>query len=203
MTVKMTYIINGIILVGGLVFYLTSCNTKSTANDNQTMTDLDKTKVKVHQTDDNAFEGLRNMAFSATPEQLGLSLPTDKTVVYGVVMDWEMGGATATTVSYQTGDASLYLSSGGGVIGGGQYQSVNIAAKKFVSLAQTFLEKTAKTEKTHLPTTGEVKFYLLTNKGVFVGQETIKNFENNSSAWLKLFEEGNNVLTELRKTSNK
>jgi len=202
-TMKMTYIIIGIILAGGLVFYLTSCGNKSIANDNQTMTDQDTTKTKVHQTKDNAFEGLRNMAFSATPEQLGLSLPTDKTVVYAVIMDWEMGGATATIVSYQTGDASLYLSSGGGVIGGGQHQNVNSVAKQFVSLAQTFLDKTTKTETTPLPATDEVKFYLLTNKGVFVGQEIMKNFENNSSTWLKLFEEGNNVLTELRKTSEK
>ena len=143
------------------------------------------------------------MAFSATPEQLGLSLPTEKTIVYGVIMDWEMGGATATTVSYQTGDASLYLSTGGGVIGGGQHQNVNSAAKQFVSLAQTFLDKTTKTETTTLPSTDEVKFYLLTNKGVFVGQERIKNFENNSSDWLKLFEEGNNVLTQLRLTTEK
>lgn len=155
------------------------------------------------ETTENAFEGLRDMAFSATPEQLGLSLPTNKTVVYGVIMDWEMGGATATTVSYQTGDASLYLSSGGGIIGGGQHQSVNSAAKQFVNLAQTFLDKTVKTETTPLPSTDDVRFYLLTNNGTFVGQETIKNFENNSSSWQKLFEEGNNVLTELRKTSEK
>lgn len=202
-TMKMTYIIIGIILAVGLVFYLTSCGNKSTAKDKQSFAEQDTPKPKVHQTKENAFEGLRNMAFTATPEQLGLSLPTDKTVVYGVVMDWEMGGATATTVSYQTGDASLYLSSGGGVIGGGQHQNVNSAAKQFVTLAQTFLDKTAKTETTPLPATDEVKFYLLTNKGVFVGQETMKNFENNSSSWLKLFEEGNNVLTELRMTSEK
>lgn len=155
------------------------------------------------ETTKNSFEGLRNMAFSATPEQLGLSLPTDKTVVYGVVMDWEMGGATATTVSYETGDASLYLSSGGGVIGGGQHQNVNNAAKQFVILAQTFLDKTAKTETTPLPSADEIRFYLLTNKGIFVGKDQMKNFENNSSSWLKLFDEGNNVLTELRKTSKK
>jgi len=199
----MTYIIIGIILAGGLVFYLTSCRNKSTANDKQAIADQDTTKPKVHQTKENAFEGLRNMAFSATPEQLGLSLSTDKTVVYGVIMDWEMGGSTASTVAYQTGDASLYLSSGGGVIGGGQHQNVNSAAKKFVSLAQTFLGKTSKTEMTTLPSIDEVKFYFLTNKGVYVGQEQMKNFENNSSSWLKLFEEGNTVLTELRKTSEK
>jgi len=199
----MTYIIIGIILAGGLIFYLTSCRNKKSANDKQSTTDQDTSKPKVHQTKENAFEGLRSMAFTATPEQLGLTLPIDKTIVYGVIMDWEMGGATATTVSYQTGDASLYLSSGGGVIGGGQHQNVNSAARQFVSLAQTFLDKTTKTETTPLPSTDEVKFYLLTNKGVFVGQEHMKNFEDNSSSWLKLFEEGNNVLTELRKTSEK
>lgn len=201
-TMKITYIIIGIIIAGVLVFYLTSFGNKSTATDKQTV-DQDTAKPKIHQTKKNTYEDLRNMAFSATPEQLGLSLPKDNTVVYGIIMDWEMGGATATTVAYQTGDASLYLSSGGGVIGGGQHQNVNNAAKQFVSLAQTFLEKTIKTETTTLPSTGEVKFYLLTNKGFFVGKETIKNFENNSSSWLKLFEEGNNVLTELRKTSEK
>ena len=118
-------------------------------------------------------------------------------------MDWEMGGATASTVTYQTGDASLYLSSGGGVIGGGQHKNVNSAVKSFVNLAQSYLDKTIKTELTPLPNTDEMKFYLLTNKGIFVGQEHMKNFENNSSPWLKLFEEGNRVLTELRKTSEK
>jgi hypothetical protein len=199
---KMTYLIIGIILAGGLVFYLTSCGNKSTANDKKSPAEQE-TKSKVHQTKENAFEGLRNMAITATPEQLGLSLPTDKAIVYGVVMDWEMGGATATTISYQTGDASFYLSSGGGVIGGGQHQNVNSAAKQFVRLAQTFLDKATKTELTPLPSTKEVKFYLLTNNGVYVGQEQMKNFENNSSTWLKLFEEGNNVFTELRKTSEK
>jgi len=201
-TMKMTYLIIGIILAGGLVFYLTSCGNKSTANEKKSTPEQD-TKPKVHQTKENAFEGLRNMAFTATPEQLGLSMPTDKTIVYGVVMDWEMGGATATTIAYQTGDASLYLSSGGGVIGGGQHQNVNSAAKQFVSLAQSFLDKATKTELTPLPSTDEVKFYLLTNNGVYVGQEQMKNFENNSSTWSKLFEEGNIVLTELRKTSEK
>ncbi|MFZ4726855.1 MAG: hypothetical protein ACOYMD_15585 [Paludibacter sp.] len=199
----MTYIIIGIIIAGGLFFYLTSCQNKTSVNDNQSTTDQDTIKTKVHQTKENAFEGLRNMAFTSTPEQLGLALPIDKTIVYGVIMDWEMDGATATTVSYQTGDASLYLSSGGGVIGGGQHQNVNRAARQFVSLAQTFLDKTSKTETTPLPSTDEVNFYLLTNKGVFVGQEQMKNFDNNSSSWIKLFEEGNNVLTELRNTSER
>lgn len=199
----MTYITIAIILLIGLIIYLTGCGNKTSADEKQSISHQDTIKPKVQLTKENAYEGLRNIAFTATPEQLSLSLSSDKIIVYGAIMDWEMGGATATTVSYQTGDASLYLSSGGGVIGGGKHQNVNIAAKQFVSLAQTFLDKTSKTETTPLPSTNEVKFYLLTNRGVFVGQEQMKNFENNSSSWLKLFEEGNNVLTELRKISEK
>ncbi|SMC60709.1 hypothetical protein SAMN04488101_101660 [Pedobacter nyackensis] len=191
------------ILASGLLFNIASCRNKSSANDKQLTTDQSPSKPEVHQTKENTFEGLRNMAFTATPKQLGLSLPTDKTIVYGIIMDWGMDGETASTVAYQTGDASMYLSSGGGVIGGGQHQNVNSAAKQFVSLAQTFLGKTTKTETTPLPSTNEVKFYLLTNNGIYAGEEQMKNFENNSSTWLKLFEEGNTVLTELRKTSEK
>lgn len=80
---------------------MTSYGNKTIQNDKQLTTDQDTSKTKNHQTKENAFEGLRNMAFTATPKQLGLSLPTDKTVVYGVVMDWRMSGATATTVSRQ------------------------------------------------------------------------------------------------------
>lgn len=198
----MIYIIIGLVLAGGLIFYLINFRSKSTS-ENINTTDQGKVPSKARQTKENAYEELRNIAFTVRPEQLGLSLPTDKTIVYGIVMDWEMGGAIATTVAYQTGDASLYLSSGGGVIGGGKYQNVNNASKQFVSLAQTFLDKTTKVKETSLPTTNEIKFYFLTNKGVYVGQEQIKNFENNSSLWLKLFEEGNNVLSELRKISDK
>jgi len=201
---KMTYIIIGIILAGGLVLGLMSYRNKSvTSNDKQISKNLETTNTIIQQAKENPFEELRNRAFKTTPEDLELSLPDNKTVVYGVIMDWEMGGAVATTVSYQTGDASLYLSSGGGVIGGGQHKNVNSVAKQFVNLAQTFIDKAVRTETNPLPEKNFIKFYLLTNKGIYVGQEEMKNFENNSSAWIKLFEEGNNVLSELRSVSEK
>jgi len=185
----MIYIIIGIILTCGLAFFLTSCRGQSAS---------DNSKAKTNEAQENAFASLRNLAFTATPEQLGLSLPMDNTIVYGIVMDWGMNSGIATTVSYQTGDASLYFSSGGGVIGGGHHENVSIAAKKFVKLAQTYLRKTIKTDTIVLPKKDEVKFSLLTNNGVFVGEEQMKNFKDKSSEWLDLFEEGNRVIAELR-----
>lgn len=195
----MTYIIIAIIIVVALIFFFASRTKTTGANDIQQTISEDTTPA-AQQPKENPYEGLRNMAFSVTPEQLELSLPADQAVVYGVIMDWEMGGATATTVAYQTGDASLYVSTGGGVIGGVQHQNVSSAAKQFVQAAQSYLDKTTKTPSPALPAADEVKFYLLTNDGIFVGQEQMKNFENNSSEWLRLFDEGNKVLTELRQT---
>lgn len=150
---------------------------------------------------ENPFERLRNKAFTTTPEQLGLSLNPFETAVYGIVMDWGVEGATATTVSFGTGDASLYLSSGGGVIGGGKHPNVSHAAKKFVEMAHSYLDKTSPNTAMGLPILDEVRFYLLTNKGVFEGMEIMENFENNTSIWLPLFVEGNKVLTELQLTT--
>lgn len=199
----MTYLILGIFFIGGLAFYLSSCKSKASSEDKKTAAKQDTTSPKMYHEKANTLKELRGLAFSVTPEQLQLSLPVDKTVVYGVIMDWGIDAATATVVSYQTGDASMYLSSGGGVIGGGQNQNVSSAAKRFVALAQTYLNKTTKTESNSLPQQDEVKFYLLTNKGTFVGQEVMKSFKNNTSIWLPLFEEGNKVFTELRLTSER
>jgi hypothetical protein len=198
---KMTCTIIGSILILGLAIYLISCNNKSTADNYKTNTTQDTTGQKVHHPKENVYEGLRKMSLDMTPEQLGLNLSKDKTVVYGIIMDWEMNGAVATTISYMSGDASMYTSTGGGVIGGGQHQNVSSVAKQLVTLAQTYLDKATKTDSTPLPDRDSVKFYFLTNKGIYVGQEVMSNFENNSSKWLGLFEEANKVLTELRKTS--
>jgi hypothetical protein len=198
MAMKMTYMIPGVLLLGGFVFCLISCKSKTKPDDDKAASKQDTAGSKVHHTKTNTFNDLRTMAFSVTPEQLRLSLPSGKTIVYGVIMDWGIDTATATVVSYQTGDASMYLSSGGGIIGGGQHQNVSSAAKQFVNLAQRYLDKAAKSEINSLPQQNEVKFYLLTNKVIYIGQDIMRNLENRTSIWLPLFDEANKVLTELR-----
>lgn len=195
---KMAYLIIGLFVFGGLAFYLTSCKNKQ--NSMQTEDYVSKTgdSVKVHNLSDNRFQDLRNMALGVTPKQLQIALPADQTKVYGVVMDWDLGDGIATFISFSTGDASMYLSSGGGLIGGGQHENVSSAAKTFIDKAQQYLDKTTKIDSTPLPDKNCVRFYFMTNKGKFTAQENLKNFDNNSSLWLPLFEEGNKVISELR-----
>jgi hypothetical protein len=193
---KMIYLLIAILIIGGLIYYFSKAKRGTTPSKNSISNGQQEDTTSIPQ--DDLYEGLRNLAINLTPDQFQLSLPNDQTKVYGVVMDWDVGRGTATLTSFTTGDASLYLSSGGGMLGGGQHQSVSNAAKSFVDKAQNYLDKTIKTETTPLPDKNCVRFYLLTNKGKFSAQEGLQNFENNSSSWLELFEEGNKVISALR-----
>ena len=152
-----------------------------------------RTKVQV-----NKYNEIRSMAFTVTPDKLKLTLPKDKTLVYGTIMDLDLDGVTATVVSFQTGDASLYLSSGQMFIGGFAHETVRKSATDLVSNSQAYLTKAEKTSSTALSDKGCVKFYFLTNHGTFVHQETIANITKPENDWNKLFDKGQNVISEYR-----
>jgi hypothetical protein len=87
--------------------------------------------------------------------------------VHMVFMDWSVGQGMATIMAAADGTASLYLSSGGGFIGGGQrYPAIRAAALAAVGVAQAHLELFASTEATDLPKAGEVCFYATTSDGI-------------------------------------
>ncbi len=196
---KKTCKIIGTVLLAGIIFFSFGCKNKSNAQISQS--NDNKVNKPNNKPEDNPFEELRNLALTTTPEQLELKLPKDKTIVYAVVMDWHLGEGIATIPIFQTGDASMYLSSGGGIIGGGTHENVKKAAVAFIDKAQIYLDKATKTDTSSPAGANSVKFYFLTNKGKFVAEEKMENFENNSSKWLELFEEANKVITELRKTA--
>ena len=194
----MTNIIIFTILCVGIISYLSSCKNKLKSKSDESYISETGDTVKIHNLQDNQYLGLRSMALNLTAEKLQITLPIDQIKVYGVVMDWDLGEGIATFISFSTGDASMYLSSGGGLIGGGQHENVSIAAKTFVDKAQLYLSKTNKIDSTPLPDKNCVRFYFLTNKGKYSAQDELKNFDNNTSIWLPLFNEGNKVITELR-----
>jgi hypothetical protein len=194
---KMIYIIIGIILVGGLAFYLTSCNIKQTSSDQC----LDSNKVKKTKVQENPYPGLRGQSLSVTPDQLQLMLDDRNTSLYGIVMDWDIGEAVATVVAFQTGDASLYISTGQIYIGGYAHENIRSAALVFLREGQKYLKNAVLTTETPLPDKGCVRFYFLTNKGKYFLQETEENIESKKSDLTNLFDLGNRVITEYRITT--
>jgi len=198
---KITFLISGLAIIGGLIFFLSSCRGQS-AKENTTQTGKSASQTVTQDMKDNPFNDLRNMAFNVTGEQLGLENLKDKEI-YGVIMDWDLGDGIMTLITYRTGDASMYLNTGGGVIGGGQHENVNSASKRFVEQADKYISKTSETDSTLIPDENCVRFYFLTNGGKYFAQEQMTNFENETSIWLDYFNEANKVITELRLTTEK
>lgn len=83
--------------------------------------------------------------------------------VHLVLMDWHVDKGTVTVVAAADGTASLYLSSGGGFIGGGQkVPSLREAALHAVAVATGLRFYFEPTDSTPLPSLGDVTFYMTT-----------------------------------------
>ena len=152
---------------------------------------------------DDTYLQIRTMALNATPEKLMLAIPDSVTQVYGLVMDIDIGKKYATLVSFATGDASIYISSGKKFIGGIQYQQIKTASVNLVNAAQSFISRSKMDTATGLPVKGCIKFYLLTNKGRYVAQELEKDIDNKSSPFSGLFETGNRLINAIQQSQAK
>ena len=130
-------------------------------------------KVEKISTNENKYAQMRNQALSVTTEQLHLNLDTIQTVVYGIVMDWGVGEAIMTVVSFQTGDASLYLNSGQIFIGGYAHENIKKAAVNFVNDGYRHLYRAILTTGNSLPDKNCVNFYLLTTRKVCLSQNSV------------------------------
>ncbi|HSZ33161.1 MAG TPA: hypothetical protein VK772_07610, partial [Puia sp.] len=149
---------------------------------------------------DNPYAGIRNMALQTTPGQMGLNPDADPSTVYGMVMDWPMSKGIITLVCFNTGDASMYTSTGGGMIGGVTQDAIKKTAVEFVHNAQDFLKLAVKIDTVELPDAGTLQFCFLTPSGIFIARESFSQIENDNSALLPLFVQANEVITALRTT---
>ena len=119
-----------------------------------------------------------------------------------MVMDWDTGEVIVTLSAYITGAANICFNTGGVMAGGGKNPEVGESAVDFVVAAQDYVGRAIPSDTTGLPSKGSVRFYFLTNKGIFAAQEQEKYFENESSPWLSLFAKGSIVINEIRSSGN-
>lgn len=114
-----------------------------------------------------AYLGLRNLILTGSRAKFSLPSTSRPTEPWGLVMDWGIQSGTVTVVAMSDGGASIYLSSGGGSLGGIGQETIRNAAKKAVNLASTVQPQMEETKTFPLPATGDVEFYALTDAGVF------------------------------------
>jgi hypothetical protein len=147
---------------------------------------------------DNVFTRLRAQIFEMLPANIGITIEPGSAEPWGILMEMRYPNGVATLVSFATGDASLYFSGGGGVIGGVAHESVSHAAKCFVSMAQWYVGRMEVAMSRPLPGPGKVRFYVLISQSVLTVEADEKDLGQKKSDLSPLFYAGHGVITELR-----
>lgn len=86
--------------------------------------------------------------------------------VYGAVMDLAMGERTATLVCFASGDASLYFSNGGGMIGASAIPTVRAAALRMVEVSSRLFDGFTPVEWPPVPEAGRTGFVIVSTSGL-------------------------------------
>ncbi len=161
----------------------------------------EKTQLTEKTADQNPYMEMRKMAFSAKADQIGLEdIAEDK--VYGMITEMAMNPGSASVISFLTGDTSLYLSSGGGFIGAGQHEEVREMVTQKVDGFQKYLSKAKKIDEPKLPEEGKVNFNFLTKNGLYSVTENMADLESGKSELSSLFQEVNEIITQIRLKSD-
>ena len=147
----------------------------------------------------NPYLGLRNQILQLKREKTGLPAPSKPDEPWAAIMDWGVANGTATVVAVSDGTASVYLSSGGGGIGGGQsHESMRKAARNMVSAAIELQPQMRATDAFPLPQKSQVTFYVLTDAGVFTVCATQDELSSHSHPLSKLGDAAQNIITHYR-----
>lgn len=145
------------------------------------------------------YTDLRARAFGIEPAEVGLAPTPQLQKVFGLLMDLGYPEGTATVVGLSDGTTSLYTSSGGGVIGGGDHPAVAETTLRWLEIAEDVVDALDSTEDAPLPDAGQVAFTVLGYGGRFRAVEEESTLEEGSSPLTPLFVAGHDVITELRR----
>lgn len=149
------------------------------------------------------FTDLRNQLFSADHAVLA---PAERRVetwgqgqdVYGVVMEAGLAGGSFLLFGLRDGSASLYLSSGGGSIGGQGRPHISAAAKKLVETARPLLDRFAPVSEHPIPPSGRVRFSIFTSVGVHAAEVSEVELRTGKHALSPLYAAGHAIITGFR-----
>jgi hypothetical protein len=145
-----------------------------------------------------AMQALRTRLLTGSAEAIGLKPDGN---VWGILLEMGYPQATATLVCLSDGSASLYISNGGGVIGGGEKPAVNAVSRRFVHAALPFVEAMKAVTEFPYPKRGVVKFYVLTTNGVVSTEASEAILQSRDHYFSPLYFAGQDVLSGLREAS--
>jgi hypothetical protein len=144
---------------------------------------------------------LRNQALAVEGGELGLAPTAEHPRVWGLVMETGYPQALVTLVVLAEGTTSLYVGSGGGVIGAGAHELVRRAAAALLDRAEAMHDQLEPTHSAPLPAVGEVRFYARTFGGLRSAAADERTLAAGSHRLSPLFLDAHRVITAIREHS--
>jgi hypothetical protein len=144
---------------------------------------------------------LRDRLLHATAAEVGIKPARG---VWGVIMERGYTKGVATIVALEDGTASMYISTGGAVVGGKGYPPAHDAAIKLCDRAADALGETIAAHEFPSPAKGRVRFYVLTTEGVRVAEDDIfARADAGHGALAPLLAAGDAVIDGLKEATSK
>jgi hypothetical protein len=151
-----------------------------------------------------SYQGLRNLALQSPLTEVPSAISAKPGEPFAVLMDWGIPAGTATVAAYADGTASVYLSSGGGFLGGGQaHESIRNAAIRTVEIAGELKNLMQPTTTYPLPQRGQVMFYVRTSLGVLTATVPEEELRSHRSPLYRLGDSAQTIITQYRLTQEK
>jgi hypothetical protein len=149
------------------------------------------------------FTSLREQLFhgdllALTGGAPGEAAPGTEPEVIGVAMEIGFDTGTCLVFGLRDGSASVYLSSGGGSIGGQTRPHINAAAKRLVERARPLLGRLPKVAEYPLPADGRVRFSLFTTAGVHASEADERDLMREEGELFPLFAAAHEIITGFR-----
>jgi hypothetical protein len=143
---------------------------------------------------------LRARALAAAAAELGIESAPDET--FAVVMDLAYAEAVVSLVCTAFGDASIYFSSGGGIIGGGEHTSVRTAVTSLLRESDNAAGQMLAAHGIDYPFVGNVIFYVRKREALLASSEVSEAaLAAGTSLLSQLFFAVQNVITQIRETA--
>lgn len=151
------------------------------------------------------YAGLRSMVLGIDPA--AIQVPPQEALSGAIVAAMEIGlenrAATAMVVAIADGTVSMYLSTGGGVIGAGAHAAVRGAAERFRIVVAESRGLLLHTQDFPMPETGQVRFHARTADGAYSGVAPKAALRGGRHPLSVLYAAGQDLLTEIRLSSTR
>jgi hypothetical protein len=146
---------------------------------------------------------LREKLLHLNPSELGLAPSPGSPDVWGVVLELGYEVGSATLVALADGTTSLHYSTGGGLLGRGDYAPVAKASKALVAFAQKYRYQMKTSQEFPLPIAGQVRFVLLAYSGTYAAEALEKSLSTGDNPLASLYQHAQETLRQMRMLAEK